>query len=95
MTYLVLEHINENRNRNAVDKIRKHTANNRHQQIRLNRGHKFIRQGLHISHSVWRCAHPKAAGAGGQHSGVIIPAHHVILESAQEIMVPKPIAIAI
>ena len=36
-----------------------------------------------------------AIGAGGQHSGVIIPAHHVILESTQEIMVPKPIAIAI
>ena len=37
----------------------------------------------------------RSSGAGGQHSGIIIPAHHVILESAQEIMVPKPIAIAI
>ena len=42
-----------------LQKVRKQTAHQRDQQIRLDRGRIFIADGLHVGHSVGRCAHAK------------------------------------
>ena len=60
----------------AVDKIRKQTANQGDQQVRLNRGFVFFAQCLHICHGVGGCTHTKAAHAGRDHRGVIVTAHY-------------------
>ena len=50
-------------NRQAVDKIGEHGADNRHEDISFDTRREFAREDLHVSHCVRRRAHSEAATA--------------------------------
>ena len=61
----------------TVEEVRKQTAYQRDQQIRLDRRSILFAQGLHVGHGVGRRAHAKPADARCNDRSVIVAAHDV------------------